>query len=65
MIAPSLVLTGEQDGGCNPRLNKFIADNLKNSKLVILSKYKHSLLIEAPDEVAKNLIQFMSKFKIK
>jgi pimeloyl-ACP methyl ester carboxylesterase len=65
VIAPSLVLTGEQDGGCNPRLNKFIADNLKNSKLVILPKYKHSLLIEAPDEVAKNLIQFMSKFKIK
>ena len=30
-----------------------------------LPKYKHSLLIEAPDEVAKNLIQFMSKFKIK
>jgi len=65
VIAPSLVLTGEQDGGCNPRLNKFIADNLKNSKLVILPKYKHSLLIEAPDEVTKNLIQFMSKFKIK
>ena len=64
VIAPSLVLTGEQDSGCNPRLNKFIADNLQNSKLVILPKYKHSLLIEAPDEVAKNLIQFMSKFKI-
>ena len=63
-ISPLLVLTVKQDGGCNPRLNKFIANNLRNSKLVILPKYKHSLLIEAPDEVVKNLIRFMSKFKI-
>ena len=33
---PCLVLTGELDGGCNPRLNQFIAGELKNSQLVIL-----------------------------
>ena len=56
---PSLVLTGEKDGGCNPRLNQFIANTLPNSKLVVLSKYKHSLLLEAPTEVARHLIEFM------
>ena len=57
--APSLILTGENDGGCNPRLNQLIADRIKKSKLVILPKYKHSLLIEAPNEVTENLIKFM------
>ncbi len=33
---PSLVLTGENDGGCNPRLNQFIAGQLPKSELVIL-----------------------------
>ena len=28
---PSLVLTGELDGGCSPRLNQQIADALPNS----------------------------------
>ena len=37
---PTLILTGEKDAGCNPKLNKFIADQLPNSKLVILPNYK-------------------------
>ena len=40
VAAPSLVLTGEFDGGCNPRLNKLIADALPNSELVVLPGYK-------------------------
>ena len=60
---PSLVLTGENDEGCNPRLNKFIAKQIPNSKLIILSKYKHSLLLEAPMEVAENLIKFVNEIK--
>ena len=45
--ARSLVLTGEFDGGCNPRLNRLIADALPNAELVILPRYKHALLLEA------------------
>ncbi len=56
---PCLVLTGEHDGGCNPRLNSQIADALPNSVLTILPHYKHSLLLEAGDEVAKNVISFV------
>ena len=58
---PSLVLTGEFDGGCNPRLNKQIADAMPNSELVILKNYKHSLLLEAGELVAENLVKFMLK----
>ena len=57
--APALVLTGEHDGGCNPRLNQQIADALPASELVILPRYKHSLLLEAGESVAKELCRFI------
>ncbi|MGH6778448.1 MAG: alpha/beta fold hydrolase [Bradyrhizobium sp.] len=57
--APSLVLTGEMDGGCNPRLNRQIADALPNSKLVILNGMKHQILMEAPQLVAAHLVPFL------
>lgn len=59
--APSLVLTGENDGGCNPRLNQIIAQTLPDAELVILPKFKHSILTEAADQVSKHLIDFIEK----
>ena len=59
--APSLVLTGENDGGCNPRLNRFIASELAHASLVILPRYKHSILVEAPAEVASHLKRFIQE----
>lgn len=59
VTAPSLVLTGELDGGCNPRLNKQIAAALPNSELVILDGLKHAILIEATDRVAPPVRQFL------
>jgi len=59
ITARSLVLTGENDGGCNPRLNRLIDEALPNSELVILPHYKHSILVEAADEVSSNLIRFV------
>lgn len=56
---PSLILTGENDGGCNPRLNQQIHAALSNSELVILPNYKHSLLLEAGEIVAERLVQFI------
>jgi pimeloyl-ACP methyl ester carboxylesterase len=52
-------MTGENDLGCSPDHNKRMAKEILNSKLVILPKYKHSFLIEAPKEVAINLIEFI------
>ena len=56
---PCLVLTGENDGGCNPRINTLIDNALPNSELVILEKYKHSLLMEAPQELGARLCDFL------
>ncbi|MEO3416224.1 alpha/beta hydrolase [Roseovarius sp. CAU 1744] len=55
---PCLVLTGELDGGCNPRLNRFIDAQLPDSRLVILDGLKHAILAEAPDQVARELRGF-------
>ena len=60
VTAPSLVLTGENDGGCNPRLNRLINEALPDSELVILPHVKHSILVEAPDVVSGHLIRFMA-----
>jgi pimeloyl-ACP methyl ester carboxylesterase len=58
--ARSLVLTGEFDGGCNPRLNKQIADALPNSKLVILDGLRHSILIEATPRVLPHIKELLA-----
>jgi pimeloyl-ACP methyl ester carboxylesterase len=60
---PCLVLTGENDGGCNPRLNQQIADALANSELVILPVLRHAILLEAPDQVAPPVLNFLKRQK--
>ena len=54
-----LVMTGELDVGCNPVLNKLIADTLPNAELVILENLKHSILIEGPEKVLPPLRDFL------
>jgi pimeloyl-ACP methyl ester carboxylesterase len=56
---PCLVLTGEFDAGCNPRLNQFIHDELPDSRLVILDGFKHSLLMEASEQMLPHLKTFL------
>ena len=58
---PCLVLTGENDGGCNPRLNKQIAEALPNSELMILPGLRHAILLEAADRVAVPVLSFLRK----
>ena len=59
--APSLVLTGEFDGGCPPRLNESIAGQLRRSELVILPGLRHAILLEAPERVAVPVLAFLSR----
>ncbi len=61
VTARSLVLTGEFDGGCNPRLNTQIAEALPDAELVILPEFKHSILLEAGDEVAQHMVRFLGQ----
>lgn len=58
---PALVLTGEFDGGCPPRLNEFIAGELADSELVILQGLRHAILLEAPERVAGPVGSFLAK----
>lgn len=56
---PCLVLTGENDGGCNPRLNRLIAAALPAATLSILPRLRHAILLEAPEEVAVPMLEFL------
>ena len=58
---PTLIITGEHDGGCNPRLNRQIHAALPNSHLLILDGLKHSILAEAGHKVADAYLRFLGK----
>lgn len=60
---PCLVMTGEHDAGCSPRLNKLIAQTLPDAELVILEDLKHSILIEGPDQVIPPLRDFLMRHR--
>lgn len=57
---PCLVLTGENDGGCTPRLNTLIHQALDNSELVILPDLKHSIMLEDGANVARHMVRFIN-----
>ncbi|HMK84903.1 MAG TPA: alpha/beta hydrolase [Steroidobacteraceae bacterium] len=56
---PCLVLTAECDAGCNPRLNRQIAAALPRSRLVILPELRHAILLEAAEQVAAPMLDFL------
>lgn len=58
---PTLVLTGEEDVSCGPRLNRQIAAALPHAELQILPQLRHSILMEAPDRVAPLLLAFLRR----
>ena len=59
-----LILTGEKDGGCNPRLNTLIHNELENSELVILPELKHSIMLEDGANVAEHIVKFIQNLDI-
>lgn len=59
VAAPSLVLTGENDGGCPPRLNEKITRAMPNAQLVVLPEVKHSIMLECGDVVAEHMVSFI------
>ena len=59
VTAPAQIITGENDGGCNPRLNRLIQAALPGSDLVILPELKHAIFIEATDQVAPHIRRFL------
>jgi 3-oxoadipate enol-lactonase len=59
IAAPAQIITGELDGGCNPRLNRLIHQAMTGSELVILEGLKHAIFIEATDRVLPHVRRFL------
>ena len=58
--APTLVATGENDGGSTPPMARLMHERIAGSRLEILAGLRHSVLIEAPERVAALLQEFFS-----
>ena len=57
---PTLIATGEFDRGSSPSMAKTMHEKIQNSKLVIIPKLRHSILVEAPELVANLLKEFFN-----
>jgi (E)-2-((N-methylformamido)methylene)succinate hydrolase len=54
---PTLVVTGENDVGSNMRMAHMMHEKIKNSRLEILPRLRHSLLVEATGAIADLLME--------
>ncbi len=59
ITTPTLAMTGENDVGSTPRMAELIADRVPDSRLHIFPHLKHSVLLEAPDQVAAQMKPFL------
>jgi len=57
---PTLIVTGEHDVGSNTRMARFMREAIPGSTLQILPGLKHSVLLEAPAEIAGLLESFLA-----
>lgn len=60
LAVPTQIITGEHDGGCNPRLNRLIQQAIPGSELEILPDLKHAIFIEATDAVLPHVRRFLT-----
>ncbi|MDC6129570.1 alpha/beta fold hydrolase [Burkholderia gladioli] len=56
---PTLIATGEHDAGSNPRMARYMHERIPDSRLAILPNLRHSLLNEAPEQVAALMRAFL------
>lgn len=57
--APVLIATGEEDAGSNPRMALYMHERISGSRLHILPGLRHSILTEAPGQVAGLMRDFL------
>ena len=57
---PCLIMTGENDLGCNPTINKKITDVLPNAVFEVLNNLKHAITLEAPNLVGQKIRLFIN-----
>jgi pimeloyl-ACP methyl ester carboxylesterase len=56
---PTLIVTGENDDGSNPRMARYMHERIRDSRLRILPGLRHSILIEAPALVGSTMADFL------
>jgi (E)-2-((N-methylformamido)methylene)succinate hydrolase len=56
---PTLVATGEFDVGSNVRMSKLMHERIQGSKFEVYPGRRHSMMIEAPHELAASIHNFM------
>jgi pimeloyl-ACP methyl ester carboxylesterase len=57
---PTLVLVGDEDQATPPELSREIADNIAQSRLVIVANSGHLSTLEQPETVNEALVAWMS-----
>ncbi len=58
---PALVMTGSEDVGCSPRLNKLIVESMPQAELKVVQGLRHSINTEKPELVAFEIKNFIKK----
>ncbi len=56
---PALVMTAEEDFGNSPAMSKAIAEEIPESKLIVLPGLRHMAMVEAPDQFNRELVGFL------
>lgn len=58
---PTLVMTGAEDTGSTPRMTRLMAASIPRSRAVVFPGLRHSLLLEAPETIASELVAFINE----
>jgi pimeloyl-ACP methyl ester carboxylesterase len=59
--SPTMIVTGEDDQGSNPRMARHMHDQIRGSRLEILPGLRHSILVEAPAQIAGLMTDFLAE----
>jgi len=55
----TLIITGEHDTAATPRMARLMGERIRDSQVYVLPRLRHSLLIEAPEQVGALLGAFL------
>jgi pimeloyl-ACP methyl ester carboxylesterase len=61
IMAPTLVMTADEDYGNSPEMSRAIAAEIPNSRLVILPGLRHMAFAEAPELFNRELLSFLEQ----
>ena len=56
---PTLIITGEHDSAATPRMANLMGERIRDSQVHVLPRLRHSVLIEAPEQVGALLELFL------